>query len=51
MEFKAKFMQNVRFEWLICGHIEQQEAIEVCEVLCAGFDHTIMSPDKKPGQK
>lgn len=30
LDFKAKFFKRLGFEWLVAGHIEEAEALELC---------------------
>ena len=47
MEFREKFVKQLRFEWLICGHIDEAGAKEVCETVLKSVDHQALPSDQK----
>lgn len=51
LEFKDKFMKSLWLEWLICGHLQEKDAINMCETFRKGFEHEIMPKEQKPERK
>lgn len=49
--FKAVFMKEMRFEWLICGHMDEQGAKEVCETVLKSVEHKPLAQEDKVKRK
>ena len=32
LSFKAKFMKTMKFQWLIQGHLDKEQALELCDI-------------------
>ena len=45
MGFKQKFMRNLRFEGLICGHIDLERATKICQSINESISHTPVEKD------
>ena len=43
--FKGAFMRNLRFEGLICGHIDESRAKNICEAINSSIEHSPLDSD------
>lgn len=43
--FKQKFFRNLRFEWLVCGHLTEKRAVELCDIALQSIDHRAIERD------
>lgn len=45
-EFKTRFFRNLRFEWLVCGHLTQERALNICDTALQSIDHKSLDKDE-----
>lgn len=45
LKFKQNFLKTLRFEWLVCGHLLEENAIEICDIALKNIDHQILEKD------
>ena len=43
--FKGAFMRNLRFEGLICGHIDESRAKNICDAINSSIEHFPLNSD------
>ena len=39
LKFKQNFLKTLRFEWLVCGHLLEENAIEICDIALKNIEH------------
>lgn len=47
IEFKEAFFKRLRFEFLICGHLDEDQAKDICATIQNSFEHDTLPAEEK----
>jgi len=45
LAFKKTFFRNIKFVWLISGHLDEARALKILEIAKSSIDHKVMDED------
>jgi insulysin len=45
LEFKEKFLKQLKFQWLISGHLDQSKAEKICQIVKESIKYSHFSED------